>query len=309
VLRQACPQVFLELRPDPEVLEPLRILEQEVDAIRERGPGAQVGAAILADPLRFVRHAGARQRGLEARRVEADALRGARAHAAGSPQGVQQLVALAPREGSRQTVQVEQRRDVLLVHLGAIGAPPPRGERARDHRAAAAVLADEPLEHRSTVGAAQLVEQREEDGHRGRVGDAVAGAPDHDVGGAGARRALATGRCRANRVGRGGARHHGWLALVATGALALGGDVGRDPARKVGQGQGPERPRRRGIGEQRPHRQDLVPAERRERSLDLGRAGLSTGLRAPARHPLQQLRIQLRHGEREPCRGGLRSQG
>ncbi len=67
VLRQARPQVGLDLRQQLEIDEPLGLAEQEAHPLRQRRPPAQLVAVGPADRLRFAPRAEARQRGVERR--------------------------------------------------------------------------------------------------------------------------------------------------------------------------------------------------------------------------------------------------
>jgi hypothetical protein len=152
VLGQARPQVLLDLVEEPEIAQPSLVDEEEPHALGDRGAAAELGAALLADPLGVARGTEADEGGLEPGGVEAEPGGGRGADAAGGAQRVEQLVPLAPLERSREAVVIEERVELGLPGRVTAGAAKAPGQLREDRAAPGAVAAEQALELGATFG-------------------------------------------------------------------------------------------------------------------------------------------------------------
>jgi hypothetical protein len=108
VLGKAPAQVLLHLGEEPEVLEARGVGQEEPDPLRERRLAPEDGAPCVADLLGRPRRPEPLERLVQRAAIDPEPGRGLRPDAARSAQRVKELVALAPREGARESVVLEE---------------------------------------------------------------------------------------------------------------------------------------------------------------------------------------------------------
>jgi hypothetical protein len=300
VLGEAPAQILLHLGEEPELLEERGVGQEEPGPLRERGLAPEDGAPRVADLLGCPRRPEARERLVQRARIDPEPGRRVRPDSARSAQRVQELVALAPGEGAREPVVLEEPREVRVAGFAAGGGA--KGpERLDECLPPGAHPAHEPLQHRAPLREQELVHQGRRWRVRHRGARRVSRAPDDD----GRRRALRSFRDLPS--GGGGRRGSGIrlprsvrrvppLRRILARPVAFGCDVGGRPAREVGEREWAERPGGWRVGEQRADREQLVPPEVPERSLERRGSRRPPGLRTPARRALEELCVQIGHG-------------
>jgi hypothetical protein len=308
VLRQPDAQIRKHLVEDPQVGQPLLVLRELMDALGEGGLRQQLLAPLGPDPLDVLLCVQADQQGLEGVRLQAERRRGAGAHSAGRPDGVQHQIVLTPLEDPGQVVGLEQRRQVVVSGNRSVLPAPARGQLLHQQRAPRTVAPHHLVELGAPFRGEQLVHEGQARRRRGGSRHAIAGAPDGDRG-RGRTALLALGRPHTIARRPRGVRRQVPVRRRAQRQLSLRGALRADPAGEVRQGERPQRPRGRWIGEEGGGRDELLPRQRAERSAHLGRARAPPSGGAPLNGPFDHFCREVCHDEAEPATTRVASQG
>jgi hypothetical protein len=262
VLPQPVAHVGFDLRGHPEVLEPLRLVDEQSHPVAQGRAAPDVLAPLVPEPLHVrtdpepVDHP---PQGLLRDRQ--------RSGRAGEPSArgahrVQDLLPLASLEGPREPVRVEQPRQLFSACGRSVGTAP-SSDLLDQASAAPAVRAQPTLQDRAPFRLEQLVDERWWRFPRDLVVVAVARAANHHR--RDPPRALPPRPLRLRWRG-GGRRGGAGLLSLARGfgavgpvALALRRDLGRDSSRDLHERLRPERARRRRVRQHRSHREQRVP--------------------------------------------------